>query len=130
LNARAFWYTLYVGDHAVYFHKFVLENSLVSKQLCTDITQEVLLPCNFENFRIYSKIDLKPGYGHMYSSYLSVCRDGKPSLRMVLLKGFDSSGFKFFTNYTSRKGKELVCLIVMLSCSTAISSFIMMGYAA
>lgn len=33
--------------------------------------------------------------------------DGKPSVRMVLLKGYDSSGFKFFTNYGSRKGREL-----------------------
>jgi pyridoxamine 5'-phosphate oxidase len=32
---------------------------------------------------------------------------GKPSTRMVLLKGFDSSGFVFYTNQTSRKGAEL-----------------------
>jgi len=34
-------------------------------------------------------------------------RDGKPSARMVLLKGFDERGFVFFTNYESRKGLEL-----------------------
>jgi pyridoxamine 5'-phosphate oxidase len=33
--------------------------------------------------------------------------DGQPSARMVLLKGFDASGFTFFTNYESRKGREL-----------------------
>lgn len=33
--------------------------------------------------------------------------DGRPSARIVLLKGFDSSGFVFFTNYDSRKGREL-----------------------
>ncbi|MEQ1604332.1 MAG: pyridoxamine 5'-phosphate oxidase [Pyrinomonadaceae bacterium] len=33
--------------------------------------------------------------------------DGRPSSRMVLLKGFDSSGFVFFTNYNSQKGREL-----------------------
>jgi pyridoxamine 5'-phosphate oxidase len=33
--------------------------------------------------------------------------DGKPSARLVLLKGFDERGFVFFTNYESRKGKEL-----------------------
>ncbi|MEP6607822.1 MAG: pyridoxamine 5'-phosphate oxidase [Burkholderiaceae bacterium] len=32
---------------------------------------------------------------------------GKPSARTVLLKGFDRSGFEFFTNYQSRKGSEL-----------------------
>ncbi|MAA76239.1 MAG: pyridoxamine 5'-phosphate oxidase [Salinisphaeraceae bacterium] len=33
--------------------------------------------------------------------------DGQPSARVVLLKGFDASGFRFFTNYESRKGREL-----------------------
>lgn len=33
--------------------------------------------------------------------------DGRPSLRMVLLKGVDARGFRFFTHYDSRKGREL-----------------------
>jgi pyridoxamine 5'-phosphate oxidase len=33
--------------------------------------------------------------------------DGAPSARMVLLKGADERGFTFFTNYESRKGREL-----------------------
>jgi pyridoxamine 5'-phosphate oxidase len=33
--------------------------------------------------------------------------DGRPSARMVLLKGFDAGGFTFFTSYESRKGREL-----------------------
>lgn len=33
--------------------------------------------------------------------------DGRPSARTVLLKGYDKSGFVFFTNYLSRKGAEL-----------------------
>jgi pyridoxamine 5'-phosphate oxidase len=33
--------------------------------------------------------------------------EGRPSARMVLLKGVDTRGFSFFTNYESRKGGEL-----------------------
>lgn len=32
---------------------------------------------------------------------------GKPSARIILLKGYDESGFVFFSNYHSHKGKEL-----------------------
>ena len=32
---------------------------------------------------------------------------GRPSARVVLLKGFDARGFVFYTNYTSRKGRDL-----------------------
>jgi pyridoxamine 5'-phosphate oxidase len=34
-------------------------------------------------------------------------REGKPSARIVLLKSFDERGFVFYTNYDSRKGREL-----------------------
>lgn len=34
-------------------------------------------------------------------------RNGRPSARIVLLKGVDQRGFLFFTNYESRKGREL-----------------------
>jgi len=32
---------------------------------------------------------------------------GRPSVRLVLLKGADAKGFEFFTNFASRKGREL-----------------------
>lgn len=38
----------------------------------------------------------------------TVDRDGQPSVRIVLLKGVDARGFVFYTNYESRKGRELL----------------------
>ena len=37
----------------------------------------------------------------------TVSSNGRPSSRIVLLKGFNEEGFTFYTNYQSAKGKEL-----------------------
>ncbi len=37
----------------------------------------------------------------------TVDAEGKPSARIVLLKGFDENGFIFYTNYDSKKGQDL-----------------------
>jgi pyridoxamine 5'-phosphate oxidase len=37
----------------------------------------------------------------------SASKDGRPSARLMLLKGFDERGFRFFTNYESRKAEDL-----------------------
>jgi pyridoxamine 5'-phosphate oxidase len=46
---------------------------------------------------------------------LATAQAGRPTIRVVLLKGFDEEGFVFYTNYESRKGQEIaanpeVCL--------------------
>lgn len=40
-------------------------------------------------------------------SLATATASGKPSVRTVLLKGIKENGFVFFTNYQSRKGKEI-----------------------
>jgi pyridoxamine 5'-phosphate oxidase len=40
-------------------------------------------------------------------SLATVDEHGRPSSRIVLVKGIDQRGFSFFTNYDSRKGREL-----------------------
>lgn len=46
----------------------------------------------------------------------TVGADGRPSARVVLMKGFDEQGFVFFTNYRSRKGRELTSQKVAALC--------------
>jgi pyridoxamine 5'-phosphate oxidase len=41
-------------------------------------------------------------------SLATATADGRPSVRMVLLKGADGRGFVFYTNRESRKGRELI----------------------
>lgn len=49
-----------------------------------------------------------PGYDHTACALGSASKKGAPSVRIVLLKSFDPKGFVFFTNYQSRKGRELI----------------------
>ena len=44
---------------------------------------------------------------HNAMALATVAPDGMPSVRMVLLKGYDERGFVFYTNLGSRKGRQL-----------------------
>src|SRR5689334_11485939 len=44
---------------------------------------------------------------HDAMTLATVTAEGRPSARVVLLKQIDQRGFAFFTNYESRKGREL-----------------------
>lgn len=46
----------------------------------------------------------------------TVDADGLPNVRMVLLKGFDDSGFVFYTNFESAKGRELLATNKAAAC--------------
>jgi pyridoxamine 5'-phosphate oxidase len=46
----------------------------------------------------------------------TVDADGMPNVRMVLLKGFDESGFVFYTNFESAKGKEILVSMKAAMC--------------
>ncbi|CAL8141867.1 unnamed protein product [Orchesella dallaii] len=63
----------------------------------------------FEQFRDWFEIASKtPGIEEPNAMCLATAtKDGRPSARMVLLKGYGPNGFKFFTNYKSRKASEL-----------------------
>jgi pyridoxamine 5'-phosphate oxidase len=55
-------------------------------------------------------LDAAIAAGHPEPTAMTVATatlDGAPSARMTLLKGLDERGFVFYTNYESRKGREL-----------------------
>ncbi|XP_031787779.1 pyridoxine-5'-phosphate oxidase [Nasonia vitripennis] len=63
----------------------------------------------FNQFKHWFEIACKtPGVGEANAVFLGTAtKDGIPSVRPVLLKSFGTDGFKFYTNYGSRKAKEL-----------------------
>lgn len=62
----------------------------------------------FEQFKIWFDEISQTDFLEPNAMILStVGLDGKPSSRMLLLKQFDENDFIFFSNYQSRKGKEL-----------------------
>jgi pyridoxamine 5'-phosphate oxidase len=67
-----------------------------------------LLPDPIDQFRQWLDAAVAAGIKEPNAMMLATAtHDGHPSARMVLLKGVDRHGFIFFTNYRSRKGREL-----------------------
>ncbi len=59
-------------------------------------------------FSVWWDEAVKSDIAEVNAMTLATCNaDGRPSARIVLLKGFTNKGFVFYTNYESSKGKEL-----------------------
>jgi pyridoxamine 5'-phosphate oxidase len=62
----------------------------------------------FEQFGRWFSLARNAGLQEPHAMALAtVDAQGRPSLRTVLLRGWDSRGFVFYTNYESRKGRDL-----------------------
>ncbi|WP_282126555.1 pyridoxamine 5'-phosphate oxidase [Marinifilum flexuosum] len=62
----------------------------------------------FEQFNVWFSEAVEQNLPDSNAMCLStVSGQGRPSSRILLLKDFDETGFCFFTNYDSRKGKEI-----------------------
>jgi pyridoxamine 5'-phosphate oxidase len=73
------------------------------------LTENELDPNPFNQFRKWLNQAIKAGLPEPTAMTLATAtKDGKPSARIVLLKNVDEEGFVFFTNYASRKGRELL----------------------
>jgi pyridoxamine 5'-phosphate oxidase len=63
----------------------------------------------FIQFKLWFDLVIKANFIEPNAMTIATAtKSGLPSARVVLLKGFDETGFTFFTNYGSRKGKELL----------------------
>ena len=72
------------------------------------LSEATVHPDPIDQFRTWFEVALASQEPQPSAAALATAtRDGKPSARIVLLKGFDKAGFTFFTNYESRKGREL-----------------------
>jgi pyridoxamine 5'-phosphate oxidase len=62
----------------------------------------------FEQFRAWFAAAIAADIRDVNAMSLATATpDGKPSVRIVMLKGIDDRGFSFFTNYDSQKGHDL-----------------------
>ena len=82
--------------------------SLRREYLKGGLQREDLAADPFEQFATWMQqaIDLKLTDANAMT-VATVSADGQPSQRIVLLKHVDSDGFVFYTNYSSRKAREL-----------------------
>jgi len=77
-------------------HSTFLESSLVSKEPIKQFKEWFDLASKTEHIKEANAMCLA-----------TATKEGKPSARFVLLKGYGEDGFRFFSNYASRKGNEL-----------------------
>ena len=72
------------------------------------LSEADLAPDPFAQFQAWFDTALAAGLPEPNAMTLDTATpDGRPSARMVLIKGVDPRGFVFYTNYESRKGREL-----------------------
>jgi len=65
-------------------------------------------PDPIKQFQLWWNEAIKSNIEEPNAMTLATCgKNGKPSARIVLLKGLNPEGFIFFTNYESRKGNDL-----------------------
>jgi len=73
-----------------------------------ELSEETISNNPFEQFETWFSEAQKLDEMEANTMYLATCSaDGHPNVRTVLLKEYSSNGFIFYTNYKSRKGKEL-----------------------
>ena len=75
---------------------------------CPVLSREMMAPDPFDQFTAWFNEACAAGLAEPNAMTLATAgTDGQPTLRTVLLKIFDRDGFVFFTNYRSRKARQI-----------------------
>ncbi len=72
-----------------------------------ELTENDVHDSPFVQFSIWLEQALKAQVPEPHATTLSTVHQGRPSARVVLLRGLEGEGLLFFTNYESRKGREI-----------------------
>nr|AIF07530.1 Pyridoxamine 5'-phosphate oxidase (pdxH, PNPO) [uncultured marine group II/III euryarchaeote KM3_203_F09] len=84
-----------------------MKNKRVDYQT-SELRRKDLVESPMEMFRIwFEQVEGIHPFESTAMTLSTTSKDGKPSSRVVLLKGYDENGFVFYTNYESRKGREI-----------------------
>ena len=84
-----------------------MKNKRVDYQT-SELRRKDLVESPVEMFRIwFEQVEGIHPFESTAMTLSTTSKDGKPSSRVVLLKGYDENGFVFYTNYESRKGREI-----------------------
>lgn len=90
------------------FNKIISLSHLRKEYTFAGLTENDLEPHPIEQFKKWFIQAVDANLPEPTAMTLATAtKAGKPSARVVLLKQFDEKGFVFFSNYKSRKGKEL-----------------------
>ncbi|KQJ96488.1 pyridoxine/pyridoxamine 5'-phosphate oxidase 1, chloroplastic isoform X2 [Brachypodium distachyon] len=83
-------------------------SSLRENYISPELTENQVMPCPFNQFHRWFNEAVTAGLREPNAMALTtVNKAGKPSSRMVLLKGVDKHGFVWYTNYGSQKAHDL-----------------------
>ena len=86
---------------------WTVENKRVDYKT-SELRRKNLVESPVEMFRIwFEQVEGMHPFESTAMTLSTTNKDGKPSSRVVLLKGYDEDGFVFYTNYESRKGREI-----------------------
>ncbi|KAG5311830.1 PNPO oxidase, partial [Acromyrmex insinuator] len=109
MSLRSENYTVDIGDMRIKYkdkHETFTDDDLISKEPMGQFKAWFEEACNTPGILEPNAMLLATATRQHFFN-LKIISDGIPSVRVLLLKGFGTEGFKFYTNYDSRKGHEL-----------------------